>query len=382
MQQILSAIANENDEELSINLLRLPLKDITKDNAETLINYFLEQAFKKKNKQAIRTIVSIFDSARIQDVLPAITNLCLNPLVSRELLLFVFECHPQKTALDYFVDLINMGDDNIALKVAGILNGIFPNMTKANWSLLYKLTDNVEEEEYENQLLRAFFNTKVIELSKHKEKPSWVRTLPPCTITTFPVKIPSVRKAVELIFNDFKKATQAVTNDEEEVDDNELKENLISQYSISISLEKINMLKSLTHITLFDDRPLFNEYGPVNTIYTVITKDHEHICSKYGGCRMFLCTEFEQLNSNGYEIDCMAVEEQYIVSDWFRGSCDECMHKIEHKHHAIRLPLRHGGWKGCYCSIECMKPYITDKITAVMVGRIKEQLEIIGIRDR
>jgi hypothetical protein len=71
-----------------------------------------------------------------------------------------------------------------------------------------------------------------------------------------------------------------------------------------------------------------------------------------------------------------------IHYEWFRGSCDICLKRISHKHHAVRQPLSHGGWRGCFCSISCMKQEITDPGCSLMVGRIQEQLDIIGIRDR
>ena len=105
-------------------------------------------------------------------------------------------------------------------------------------------------------------------------------------------------------------------------------------------------------------------------------------CSKYGGCRLFLCKEFESININGDDIDVMAMEEQVIVNDWYRKSCDKCLKRISKRHHGIRQPLCHGGWRGCYCSFECMEVDINDDPqVAVMIGRMKEQLDVIGIRD-
>jgi hypothetical protein len=195
----------------------------------------------------------------------------------------------------------------------------------------------------------------------------------------------------------------------------EIKEQLISQYAISTITEKIQMLSQVKHIDPFDDIPIFREFGPVNTIYTVSNAppDPNHPCSKYGGCRMLICTEFEQMHVDGEEIDVMAIDEyddhsetssyEYtpygstdtIVEkinvstigtpinhiDWYRKSCDICLKPIPRKHYAVRRPLLHGGWIGCYCA-DCLKLTVTNPQEAVIVGRVLEQLDVIGIRDR
>jgi len=38
---------------------------------------------------------------------------------------------------------------------------------------------------------------------------------------------------------------------------------------------------------------------------------------------------------------------------WFEGYCFNCEIEIPCSDLAIRIPIEDGGWKGCYCSIEC-----------------------------
>jgi len=379
IQRIICQIANNDTQALSDNLAKLPLGTISRDKAETLLALFLNQATKNSNIEAARLIISTFDITRIRvDPLPALTNLILNPELSREVVFFSMACFPEKIPIDYFVDLINMGDDQSALKAAVNLATFFPDISHEDWDKLFHLTDNVEEEEYENQLLRAFFRTKAAETGINPKPPSWIcLDLPEPVIETIPDSIPSVKEAVELILEDLGKNKINIISS-----DIETKEFLISQYSISSIIEKIQMLANIKEIPMFNDIPLFREFGPVNTIYTSNPNlvESTHQCVKYGGCRMLLCTEFEDMYSDGEEIDIMAID--YTINDWFRGSCDKCLQKIGKRHYAVRQPLRHGGWKGCYCSFECMKSNINDPHTALMVGRIKEQLSIIGIRDR
>jgi hypothetical protein len=391
IQLVLSKIADNDIQAVNENLSRLPLGAIPKGQAETLLSWFLGQATKYSNIQAIRTIIAIFDINRLRvDPVCAITNIFLNPSLSREIITFTISCFPEKAPVDYFVDLVNMGDDISALKAAGIISTYFPKLSNSDWNLLVSLTDNFEEEDYDNQLLRAYFQTKAAETGACTITPKWIRDdLDESTLETVPANIPSVKEAVDLIMKDFTKQgiqiNSGANGDQHDIQHEiDAKETLISQYAISSVIEKIQMLSQVKEITMFNDIPLFQEFGPVNTIYTLNPSliENDHVCSKYGGCRMFLCTEFEQMTIDGNEIDVMACDDQCYTQDWFRGSCDICLKKISKRFHSLRLPLKHGGWSGCYCSFECMEPLVSDSCTALMVGRIKEQLDVIGIRNR
>jgi hypothetical protein len=389
IQLILSQIKDGNNVEIADNLSRLPLSSITKDKADTLLSWFLNQAKVSSNEESVRIVITAFDIGRINtDPLPAITNIFLNPLLSREILLFTISCFPEKTSLDFFIDLINMGDDMAALKIAGIITTILPPLSNNEWATLTSLTDNIEEEEYENQLLRSYFQTKTAETSGNISYPDWIiLNLPHPVIPSVPEGIPTVKEAVDLLMENLKKQKFSVMSEEDGEyidvkDGNQVRDLLISQYSISTIAEKIKMLSDVKQIPEFDDILLFQEFGPVNTMYTVslTPSDPSHKCEKYGGCRMLLCTEFESVHTNGYEIDLMSYDN-YENLDWF-SSCDICKKNIGKRQNAIRLPLCHGGWMGCYCSFDCMNPEIKDFVTAFMVGRMKDQLNTIGIRNR
>ena len=271
-----------------------------------------------------------------------------------------------------------MGDDDAAFKLAGIISTMFPLLSHEEWTELLKLTDNFEEEEYPNQKLRSFFQSKVAETRMTFKCPEWMRfDLTEKDIPAYPNNIPAVKEAVDIILDDLHRQNISFTHKNTE----ELKNTLIAQYALSTSIEKISILSVTKEIPMFDDTIIFQEFGPVNTVYRHdINVDSSHECEKYGGCRMLLCNEFEEINDNGEIIDVIAADD--LLLDWFRGSCDECLNTIPYKHYALREPLCHGGWRGCYCSFDCLKKYIDDPLIAVMIGRIKEQLEVIGIRDR
>lgn len=84
-------------------------------------------------------------------------------------------------------------------------------------------------------------------------------------------------------------------------------------------------------------------FGPVNAMI-----DLECSTGRKGGCRMLTCCCYEKNPS-----EC----EPY---DWFDGSCDNCYRKIRHYSHCVRFPVNGGGFKGCFCSIECIDDHTLD----------------------
>lgn len=385
---ILANIRDNELDSLKSNLSLLPLESISHDKSDTLIAWFLNEAYKTSNKESVKAILYEFDLKRIHiEPLPAISNMFLNPNISHDVLKFVTSCVPEKQPIDYFCDLVNMRDDTSAIKVGAKLLTIFRDLSNDEWKLLHIMTQDTEDEEYPNQMLKQFFETKALETGAPISKPVWVRNYDKIDLVPIP-NIPNVKEAVELLIQDFKKHKIGLIDSENShttVDNNnQVQETLISQYCISSISEKIQMLSSIIKIDSFDDTGYFREYGPVNTQYTF----HQDLldnteCSKYGGCRMFLCKEFEIMRTDGEEIDILAVEEQCNIADWFRGSCDKCLKTIPKRCYCVRQPLKHGGWRGCYCSFECMEQDANnDPQVLLMIGRIKEQLNIIGIRDR
>jgi hypothetical protein len=157
-----------------------------------------------------------------------------------------------------------------------------------------------------------------------------------------------------------------------------IKQAFLLAYNSATAREKVSILGDLAdeiaEEVLAKDEFLFTILGPANPIYGVpIEPDSQ--CFKYGGCRMFLCNEFEAEDDFGH------VDEDV---EWFTGNCEYCHNKIAKKIYAVRRPLTWGGWKGCFCSFECLREIIpmNDAMNNFIVNRIEEQLNKIGIQDR
>lgn len=100
-----------------------------------------------------------------------------------------------------------------------------------------------------------------------------------------------------------------------------------------------------------DNMEALRRYGPVNRKQDCCLSEDK--CSKFCGCRMFTCDEFLHYLSDDF------LEEQKQF--WFSGSCDFCCRKIPEERWAIRQPLEKGGWRGCFCSFECLEKGATRK---------------------
>lgn len=156
---------------------------------------------------------------------------------------------------------------------------------------------------------------------------------------------------------------------------------LRTQLSIATTEEKYQILRPVmenrARQQLSSDVVLFRILGPVNPVVDAdLTSDGA--CCNFGGCRMLTCIDFDR-----YDVDTDTFDDE---TDWFTGNCQICFLKIANRAHAVRMPLVHGGWRGCYCSIECLRndysttaPNIAQR---AMIDRIEGQLDEYGIQDR
>lgn len=389
IQHIVVALAQSRNDVVDSSLQSLPLDKVDDSTSDSLITWFLEQAYKSNNTEGARVVIDVFNIKRASvDELPAITKLLLNTSLSRDALQFAIKSMPDRQVVTYYSDLLNSRNDAAAIKAATILDTILPNMPYEHWQLLLATIDDfmdsgVDDEQYEFHLplFKVYIETKSAENNVCIQRPSWISEAVKLSqpLMTCPKNFPSVKDAVMLIINDMRSKKLIDSNDD--ANDETFQNNIISQYCISTMTEKHSLLSTLIpNLSLYDDSVVFQELGPVNSQFThhsqLLTNSK---CNKYGGCRMFTCTEYETMTEQGDDYDIM--DQHMVISDWFRGSCDKCSRRIGKRHYAVRQPLLHGGWRGCYCSFECLEKIITNNHEAMMVGRMKEQLEVLTIHE-
>lgn len=146
-----------------------------------------------------------------------------------------------------------------------------------------------------------------------------------------------------------------------------LKHRLLSMplYLLNILFGDMKLLKPATREQIMEDAGTFRVLGPKNAM-------PDDIGQEYGGERMLI--------SNVYDFN----EEDDMPYHWFDGHCLNCGLRIRRFTHAIRIPDKCGGWKGCYCSADCALKQIDDddEITQRLFEEIINDLNTIGIQDR
>lgn len=148
-------------------------------------------------------------------------------------------------------------------------------------------------------------------------------------------------------------------------------------------------------VGLQDNIDLFRAYGPAHPL---ISDDPDDLL--LGGARMLLAVEPDDEDASiGDRIMERGARETPVngTTDWFHPNCDVCLRKIRRRAHALRRPLRGGGWFGVFCSFECLEEhaYMVDplpdqlvfdadnvSLEQHLVGVLRERLAAIGVQDR
>ena len=114
----------------------------------------------------------------------------------------------------------------------------------------------------------------------------------------------------------------------------------------------------------------FRTWGPENRF-----KDRDCIGNPEGKgpCRMLQCI-------------CRNVhDDEQVIEDWYTGQCDTCNKYIANISHSVRYPHENGGWKGCFCSFECIiqkPPYQMKTRDNERLNNVKQKIKEVGIMDR
>jgi len=121
---------------------------------------------------------------------------------------------------------------------------------------------------------------------------------------------------------------------------------------------------------LKDNLTVFRILGPIHQI-AGINYEQDDI---YKHC-MFTC--------DYYDWD----EESEETIYWFKNYCEFDSKHIRRFSHAKREPQLEGGWRGCYCSWECVEKRQANLVTKVygmneMINTFKNQMERFGTQDQ
>lgn len=392
IKQLEYHIARREREQLIAVLDSLSLAEMDQPRLDKLQAYLLKFALTVNNDEALALIIDLYEQKiPLNYPTTVLTCLALNSCLSPLEIKTIYARFPQREGFDYFQDLVNMEEDDRAVLLAHKLIPLLPPLTHKEWSILVRLaTPEIEDEEEttactfsgdtkstSTHLLR-FFRAQLAQHT-HAPPPTWLRSGPQPIIKDFG-PFCTAYQAVESMLQDVENECVALTKPNKEIDIQELRETIIRHCSTTCLT--VAQLTS-TEFDPYDDKVLFQEFGPLNSVYSSVPEtETDHICVKYGGCRMLLCTEYETRDDIGQHIDPFLDFDRYPDEyGWFRGACDKCDLIIDRPHYAVRVPLNHGGWSGCYCSWKCVEednpPCHPD-----LIQIIKDKLIVFGIRER
>jgi hypothetical protein len=354
--------------------------------------------------------------------LPVATRLFYLPGVTQHLLSLVAE---NTTYLDHCSAMLGYEDSGRTLSALGVLEGVYGPQEAATYrALLSQAQIQEARERYGNQCVLEFLLDKVREsVTEVCPTPGWVRRydlplqplvaeideddlggtgaasvgeLAASGLVAFeeefviPESLPPPRSALpddqviaDVLLAAARDAGVPVATQEE------TRQQLLGYVQHLNPDQKAELLadRDLAHwqARLEEDETLSRLLGPCNR---GLARCGAGPCDRYGGCRMFLCTEHDRWTEDGvtdedtvYVADNLAEAEDY----WFGGRCLVCWRLIAAKHYAVRLPLTYGGWLGCYCSWVCARRAIPDQENLVqlnLVAYAEEFIQRVGIADR
>lgn len=134
---------------------------------------------------------------------------------------------------------------------------------------------------------------------------------------------------------------------------------------------------------MYENEILFQILGPCNPLVNGDFTQKTHVCFKYGGCRMLFCNcfEVEMLSQQG-ETDSTAYYPN--IPQWFTGKCEHCKRLITKRCYSVRRPLPQGGWRGTFCSWNCvhLSGHMDDELSYTYADMTEQRMKSSLITDR
>lgn len=352
-------IINNNDQELNVNLQRLPLEQLNQITLDRLLSIFINKCVEYASKESLKTIFKVFyDLIPIEyGQLDHLTRIFTYGTLNNEAFYFVITTM-NKPIDYYFQHLIDWDLDSIIMVAAKNIAFTYKYVHNSTWRFLYNIAyDSV----YPNDFMLEFLSAKVKEDSPIVLQPYWI-------INEYLPIIPTYTEIQEPIILD-NILTNTLTDEVRNLMDDDM-------YNVYMNANEEEQLTIIKPYLLYINKELIKVYGPSNTLFNV-NLNGENICSTIG-CRMLTCNEFHE--------DDDIYDEDYFenTQDWFTGSCEYCLNTIEHRHYACRFPPKNGGWLGCYCSWDCVRydTKSTKYVELELMDIFENQLLDVGIQDR
>lgn len=405
-KQLFNYIDTDDFEALASMLDTMQLRELDTDDFATILILLFEHCRISSRTSAAKLILRRFIAANANDSIPLVTEFFTWPDISDDIQAFMFS-------------LSDITGNNLKVHFRNLIEYESSGATLLAAQRLAKLTTSLSNEDYtelynyafaqQNQDMQDFLRSDVIRTNVFAPKPDYignwrsksntynVKVDDPSTIEreyTIPyprvhIKNPDTETAVSMLMDAMGRLDIQVNKG----DLGRWKDELRFRYENSTEKERKRLLgpvgEDMRVRNIVADPLYFRMLGPANTITDMKFINKEHPCYLFGGCRMFTCVHFTSVDPEA--------EINEPTLDWFSGSCDQCLRRIEVKCYAWRRPLINGGWVGCYCSKECtllMMESLEDQCDQLvqenapslweykLIEVVDQKLKSIGIQDR
>lgn len=365
------AIADDDTINLNRYLQPIDLADLDDETSDELLNGFILVCYEYQRHKCAEIIIDYWTGEQEEEehytILPPIARFFISFTLDDDVLRFILEIE-KFTATEILEALVSFADDDsISVGITRLLTIHKIKVATANRYYEEAIRDHKIAA---CEALAAYLE----ENEEHVPLPPWIIGTVPLTKETIMthlveptpmIGLPEREQVIAML-------VQGANTGLELEDITETMEEFTRKWDSLTEEEKIKIfepvVKDLQLINLDKDVEMARCLGPANNIYGLHLGE-DHICSRYGGCRMLTCQHFTT-----FENDFLTTEDQdETPQEWFTGNCDNCHRKLEFKCQAVRTPVVNGGWKGCFCSFRCMRIF-KDLISEGVENMLQDQL--------
>ncbi len=385
---ISESIVNDKPKDVTKYLNKLPLENIHPDRTDTYLNNILIQCLNLNRHKCCKAVMKRFFRLNLsEETFSTFCQMFSSMKFSERLLSFVMDSHPKESFLDLVSQYIENADTDENVIGMKRMDEVFGNQSLDTYEILF-------EAAYENEAdsIAIYLAERVAELSPYINIPPWIKdfstsssssNISPLTKTSRNVsKLQSLTISGDgdekALLGDLPESTsnptiESINNLPIETDfyipwiyDNaeDIKES--SDYIKSIN----DILRRKDVANTEHDINIFRILGPPNPpIRANIPLPSRN--TVYDGPRMFICDQYDY-------------DEDDILSDWFQGSCIQCLMRIRKRWYAVRKPKVGGGWIGSFCSFVCMRnsEEAENWLLMQMIDDLEKLMNEFGIQDR
>lgn len=350
-------------------LAQIPLSQLDAQYSEELLLKLLKVCHENGNAEALRQVLTCWrDANPQQELLPVESWLFRQTGLSVDFLKFLASSLPYRDFTGYLLGLKGFPqDEHIDLACRNLLLVFGPQEQSLYASLRPKVNFRIRSH-LEGWMADQF--------QVYAPLPEWVKPVSGDPIPTHQQLLDGIETRITEADVDALRVGQLLEGLPGESDSTG--PSYDPQRPLPLITRRI--LRSILEARLGQDEELFRIAGPchLGNLQGWLDSRSDDPCLRYGGHRMLLCVCQANIDEDGEPL----FEDLELVV-WFTGRCDFCNRLIRELHHALRLPVTSGGWRGCYCSPDCLiKEADQDFATRDLALRYVGLLQTIGIYDR